>query len=155
MSDFKLIAEPGKQELTYSYTLNASADRVFKAFTDPEALPQWWGPRILTTTVEKMEARAGGEWRFVQKDPQGNTFAFHGVYHTVEPRYVVQTFEFEGVPGHVIMETMRLEEVDGKTIIKGQSVFQSVADRDGMVQSGMEGGMVDSMERMEELLAKG
>ncbi|HEV3101524.1 MAG TPA: SRPBCC domain-containing protein, partial [Candidatus Dormibacteraeota bacterium] len=90
-----------------------------------------------------------------QRDAAGNEFAFHGVYHLVEPpARVVQTFEFEGVPGHVVMETMTLEDAGGKTRLVQHSVFQSVADRDGMVQSGMEKGATESMDRLEELLGQ-
>jgi uncharacterized protein YndB with AHSA1/START domain len=126
---------------------------VFDAFINPDAIPQWWGPRYLTTTVETMQVKAGGQWRFVQRDADGNTYAFHGVYHSVNaPEQIVYTFEFEGMPGHVVLETITFEEYDGKTKITDQSVFQSVADRDGMVQSGMEEGARESMERLDELL---
>jgi len=150
-----LIAEPGKLEVLVTRTFDAPRERVFKAFTDPNLIPLWWGPRYLTTTVEKMEVRAGGMWRFIQRDPAGSVYAFHGVYHEVSaPGRIVQTFEFEGTPGHVLMETDTLEEQDGKTRLTTQSVFQSVDDRDEMLKSGMEGGQDESYERLSELLAK-
>lgn len=102
-----------------------------------------------------MEVKPGGTWRFVQRDAAGNVFAFHGVYHDVTaPERCVQTFEFEGVPGHAALETSTFEEFDGKTKLTQQSVFQSVADRDGMVQSRMEEGASESMDRLAELLAE-
>jgi uncharacterized protein YndB with AHSA1/START domain len=101
-----------------------------------------------------MDVRPGGRWRYVLSDPQGKEDAFHGVYHDiVAPERLVMTFEYEGVPGHVMLETGTLEEVDRKTRLTDQSVFQSVADRDGMVQSGMESGATEMMDRLEELLA--
>jgi uncharacterized protein YndB with AHSA1/START domain len=127
---------------------------VFKAFTDPKLMEQWFGPREYKTRVEKMESRPGGLWRFVQTDKNGNEFAFHGVHHdSVAPEWIVATFEFEGVPGHVLLQTVTFEPLGDKTRMVEQLVFQSVADRDGMVASGMQEGSDDSMERMAELLA--
>jgi uncharacterized protein YndB with AHSA1/START domain len=147
--------EPGKQEIRVTRVFDAPRDLVFKACTDPNLLARWWGPRRYTTTVDKMEVKPGGMWRFVQKDPAGNEFAFRGVYHEVTaPRRTVQTFEFEGVPGHVLLDTATFEDFDGKTKLTQQSVFQSVEDRDGMVQSGMEEGSTESMDRLAELLAE-
>ena len=137
--DLEIIA--GKQEIVGTRTFDAPRDLVFKTMTDPNLVPRWWGPRNHTTKVDEMEVRPGGRWRYVQHDTDGNEAAFHGVYHDVSaPERLVFTFEFEGVPGHVLLETVTLEEVDGKTRLTDQSVFQSVADRDGMVASGMESG---------------
>ena len=153
MAKADLIAEPGTHEIIMTRTFNAPRDLLFKAMTDPALIAQWWGPRQYTTTVTRMEARDGGSWRFVQHDSAGNEFAFHGVYHSVSPEKIIDTFEWEGLPGHVILETMTLEEKgDGQTTLTVSSVFQSVADRDGMLNSGMEGGAQDSYERLEELL---
>jgi uncharacterized protein YndB with AHSA1/START domain len=155
MAKTNLIAEPGKQEIIITRTVNAPRDLVFKAYTDPNAIPQWWGPRDLTTVVDQMDVRPGGIWRFVHRDAEGNEYGFHGVYHdVVSPERIVSTFEFEGVPGHVLLATMTFEEQDGKTKLTDASVFQSVEDRDGMLQSGMEGGASESMDRLDEYLAK-
>jgi uncharacterized protein YndB with AHSA1/START domain len=103
-----------------------------------------------------MDAKAGGQWRFLNRDPQGTEYAFHGVYHEVRaPERIIDTFEFEGLPeaGHVCLEKLTLEALPGgRTRLTTQSVFQSVADRDGMLQSGMEEGLNDSYERLAELL---
>jgi len=105
-----------------------------------------------------MDVRPGGQWRFINRDAEGNEYGFHGVYHEiVAPERIIDTFEFEGLPekGHVAMETLRLEELPGgRTRLITQSVFQSVADRDGMLQSGMEEGVNDGHERIDELLRK-
>jgi len=155
MNITQLTAEPGKQELFFTHTFDAPRELVFKMYTDPNLLPQWWGPRYLTTTVDCMEVRPGGQWRFIQRDPSGSEYGFHGVYHQVAaPERMIYTFEFEGMPGHVILETADFKEQDGQTVLTVQSVYQSVADRDGMIASGMEGGERESMERLTELLVK-
>lgn len=153
MTTLKVIAEPGSHAILMTREFDAPRHLVFRAFTDPALIPQWWGPNGLTTTVDKMEIQEGGLWRFVQRDANGNEFGFHGVYHTiVAPERTVSTFEFEGMPGHVILETVTLEEHQGRTILSNLSVFQSVEDRDGMIQSGMESGTAESWDRFETLL---
>ncbi len=105
-----------------------------------------------------MDVRPGGQWRFINRDAEGKEYAFHGVYHEVlAPERIIDTFEFEGLPetGHVTLETMKLEELPGgRTGLTVQSVFQSVADRDGTLQSGMEEGVNDTYDRLAELLKK-
>src|SRR5947209_19743692 len=111
-----IFAEPGKQEVVITREFDAPRELVFKALTDPNLLAQWWGPRYLATIVDKMDVRPGGEWRFINRDAEGNEYGFHGVYHEVlAPECVIDTFEFEGLPekGHVALETMRLEELPG------------------------------------------
>ena len=151
-----LIAEPGNHAIIMARVFNAPRERVFKVMIDPKHIPQWWGLRNNTTIVDKMDVQAGGLWRYIQRDQQGNEFAFHGVYHAITaPERVVNTFEFEGMPGHVLLETMTLEaQADRTTKLTVTSVFQSVADRDGMLSSGMEAGANESYDRLDELLAK-
>jgi uncharacterized protein YndB with AHSA1/START domain len=151
-----IMAEPGKQEIVIIREFDAPRELVFKAFTDPEIYAQWLGPRELTMTLETFEPRSGGSWRYIHKDNQGNEYAFHGVNHEVlAPERIIGTFEFEGLPesGHVVLETARFETLPGnRTKLSSQSVFQSVADRDGMLQSGMERGVNESYEHLNELL---
>jgi uncharacterized protein YndB with AHSA1/START domain len=158
MTKTKITAEPGKQEIIIEREFDAPRELVFKAFTDPKLYVQWLGPRELTMTLETFEPGNGGSWRYIQKDADGNEYAFHGVNHEVlSPERIVGTFEFEGLPekGHVILETARFEELSGnRTKLTSQSVFQSVVDRDGMLQSGMEEGVNDSYNRLDELLEK-
>ncbi|HEX9837726.1 MAG TPA: SRPBCC family protein [Anaerolineales bacterium] len=152
-----ITAEPGKQELFITREFDSPRELVFKAHTDPELFVQWLGPRALTTTLETFEPVSGGRWRFIQKDQDDNEFGFHGVFHEVSPERMIQTFEFEGLPesGHVILETTKLEALpNGRTRLTSQSVFQSVSDRDGMIQSGMESGLSEGYERLDELLVK-
>ncbi|HZD42279.1 MAG TPA: SRPBCC domain-containing protein [Terriglobales bacterium] len=155
ISNTKFIHDPGKQELLITRTFDAPRERVFRALTDPDLIPQWWGPKRYSTAVDKMDLKPGGEWRFVQRDAEGNEFAFHGIYHEVEaPARLVYTSEFEGMPGHVSLETGMLEEQDGKTRFTGKSVYQAVEDRDGMLESGMEEGAAETWERLAELVSK-
>ena len=156
MTDLQVVADPGTHEIVITRSFDAPRELVFKAFTDPDAVRQWWGQRESETVVDALEARAGGRWRYVQRDKAGNEYGFHGVYHEVaSPERIVYTFEFEGMPGHVLLETITFEEQDGKTRMTDSSVFQSVTDRDGMLQSGMEGGAAESLDRLDEFLAKG
>ena len=151
-----IIAESGKQEMIITREFDAPRELVFKAFTDPGLYIEWLGPRRLTMMLDTFEPRSGGRWRYIHKDHSGNEFGFHGVYHEVlAPERIIDTFEFEGLPeaGHVCLETLTLEELPGgRTRLTAQSVFQSVADRDGALQSGMEEGLNDSHERLAELL---
>ena len=147
-------AEPGKQEVAMTAFLDAPRDKVYQAYVDPKLIPQWWGPASLTTRVDKIDVRPGGIWRFIQRDARGNEFAFHGFYHLVSPERMVYTFEFEGAPGQVMLETAEFIEYNGKTKVVVVDVFQSLADRDAAVQSGMEAGATDSMERFAEVLKK-
>ncbi len=116
---------------------------------------QWLGPRKYTTTVDRFDVRDGGSWRYVSSDDAGNAFGFHGVFHgEPSPDGFVQTFEFEGAPGHVSMDTLTLEEEDGKTTVRTNSVFQSVEARDAMVEAGMAEGMNEGYDRLDDLVAK-
>jgi uncharacterized protein YndB with AHSA1/START domain len=153
MSKTEYVIEPGKQEILITRMFDAPRELVFKAFTDPNLMAQWWGPRDLSTRIEKFEARPGGEWRFVQRDAAGNEFRFHGVHHdVVAPERIVTTFEFEGAPGHVLLQCATFESIGDKPKLVTQSIYQSVADRDGMVAAGMKRGSDDSMDRLSELV---
>jgi uncharacterized protein YndB with AHSA1/START domain len=153
MNNTNIKAEPGSHEVVITHMFDAPRDKVFDLYTNRELIPQWWGPRRLTTKVDRMETKPGGQWRFVQHDASGNEFAFHGVYHEIKkPERVVTTFEWEGMPGHVLMETVIFEDVNGKTKVTDSSVFQSVEDRDGMIKTGMEEGSYESGERFAEVL---
>jgi uncharacterized protein YndB with AHSA1/START domain len=155
MSDMKVVADPGTQEIVITRSFDAPRDLVFKAFTDPDAVVQWWGFDSTEMVVDQLEARPGGRWRFVGREGDGSEYGFHGVYHDVQaPDRLVYTFEFEGMPGHVLLETVVFEDQGDRTLVSDTSVFQSVADRDGMLQSGMETGAAESYRRLDEYLAR-
>ena len=150
-----ITAEPGKQELFITREFDAPRELVYRAHTDPDLYVRWLGPHGYDMTLETFEPVSGGRYRYIHKDQNGNEFAFHGVFHEISPERMIQTFEFEGLPesGHVILDTMRLEELPGKrTKVIIQSVYQSVEDRDGMIQAGMERGMNEGYERLDEIL---
>lgn len=151
----QFIAEPGRQEIVVIRVFDAPRERVFKAYTDPNSIPLWWGPEFLTTTVDKMDVRQGGIWRFVQHDVEGNEYAFHGVYHeSLAPERLVLTWEYEGMPGHVLLETVTFEEhPGGRTKLTDRSVFQTQEDRDALLRAGAAEGAV-MFDRLAELLAK-
>ncbi|HEV2118796.1 MAG TPA: SRPBCC family protein [Candidatus Bathyarchaeia archaeon] len=152
----KIVAEPGKQEVIITREFDAPRELVFKAHVDPRLYVQWLGPREVTMRLDKFEPKTGGMWRYVSKDPSGTEFWFRGVNHEVTaPERIISTFEYEGLPekGHVVLQTTKFESLpSGRSRITAQALFQSLADRDGMLQSGMERGVNDSMERLEELL---
>lgn len=128
-----------------SRDFDAAPDRVFRAFTDPELVVKWMGPR--------RHARTGGSYRYIHSDGQGNEFGFRGVFHEVqEPLRIIQTFEFDGAPGQVTLDTTRFEDLGGRTRVVQHSVFPSVEARDMAVASGMESGIKESMDRLEALL---
>lgn len=155
MTETQITAEPGMAQIVIAREFDAPRDLVFRAYTEPGLLVQWLGPRDLTLTVDRYDVRDGGRWRYVHTDAQGNTYGFHGVFHgDPSPQAIVQTFEFEGVPGHVKLDTTTLEQRGGKTLVRTVSAFSSVADRDAMIASGMERGTRDSDERLQELLTR-
>jgi uncharacterized protein YndB with AHSA1/START domain len=126
---------------------------VFEAHAKCEHLRRWWGPRGHAISECRMEFRPGGAWRIVQRTPTGQEHAFRGQYREiVAPERIVWTFEYEGLPGHVCVETLSFEEKDGVTTLTSTSVFDSVEDRNGLLQGGMESGATESMERLGELL---
>ncbi|NVM65378.1 uncharacterized protein YndB with AHSA1/START domain [Mucilaginibacter sp. SG538B] len=155
----EIKAEPDKQELFITREFEAPRELVFRAFTDPELIVRWLGSRELKMRIDQFDCRSGGAYRYIHTDPAGNDYGFHGVIHDVTaPERIIQTFEFEGLPesGHVTLETTRFEALpDNRTKVTVQSVFQSAADRDGMLQSGMERGVNDSHSRLDELFEAG
>ena len=141
-------------EIAMTRVFDASRELVFKAYTDPEMVAQWWGQRASTTIVDKLDLRPGGTWRFIQREEGGIEYAFNGEYREVSPpERLVSTFEFEMMPGHVIVDTATFEELDGRTKVTVTSLFANIEDRDGMLSSGMEGGANESWDQLAELLA--
>jgi len=149
----KLIAEPGKMETVFDCVIDAPRDLVYRVYTDRKMIPRWWGPRIFSTVIDAYEFRHGGRWRFIQTDPEGQKYSFRGVYHEIIPtERITNTFEYEQEPGHITLETVIFEDLNGKTRIINRSIFQSVEDRDQMIAEDMESGMIESMNRIEEIL---
>jgi uncharacterized protein YndB with AHSA1/START domain len=153
MPKTEYVIEPGRQDIVSTTMLDAPRELVFKAYTDPKLFAQWWGPRRYEVKIDTFDSRPGGSWRVVHVGADGDQHAFRGVNHdVVAPERIVATFEYEGVPGHVALNTATFEGVGNKTRLVTHQVFQSVMDRDGMVASGMQEGADESMERLAELL---
>ena len=153
-----LKVEAGKQELFIYREFDAPRDLVFKTFTDPKLLAQWMNPCNMTLHIDQFDSVDGGDYQFTQTDPTGGKHVFRGVMHEVKaPERLIRTFEYLNLPerGHVVLETLRLEVLPGnRTRLTIQSVFQSVSDRDGMVAAGMENGVSEGHQLLDELLAK-
>jgi len=149
------VTTPSDREIVSERVFDAPRERVFAAYTDPELIPQWWGPRGTTTIVDRMDVRPGGAWRFVNRDSNGDETGFRGTYREVTPpERIVQTFEWEGMPGHVLVETATFEDLGGRTKATATSLFHTSEERDGMLASGMERGLTETHDRLDELLAR-
>ena len=155
MATTRIDARPGLPFIDMTREFAAPRELIYRAHTDPELLAQWIGPRRLTTTVVRYDVRDGGTWRFVQRDQDGSEYGFHGVFHgNPSPEGIVQTFEFDGAPGHVSLDALAFDEQDGRTTLRVHSVFQSVEARDAMVSAGMETGVQEGYERLDELVER-
>jgi uncharacterized protein YndB with AHSA1/START domain len=149
------VTTPSDRVIHIEREFDAPRDEVFAVYTDPQLIPEWWGPRDTTTSVDRMDVRTGGSWRFVVRDADGSESGFHGSYREVtSPERIVQTFEWEGMPGHVSVETAVFEDLGDRTRVTTTSLFHTTEERDGMLQSGMEGGMNETYQRLDELLAR-
>jgi len=151
----EIVAEPGKTTILTRRVVDAPRALVFDAFTKPEHLRHWMGPRTLTMVVCESDLRVGGRWRMVHRSPDGQEFALHGEFREiVRPERLVRTFVFEPMPDHEALETLTLDEREGKTTITTLTVHKTVEGRDGHLSGGrMEIGMTDGYARLDELLA--
>jgi uncharacterized protein YndB with AHSA1/START domain len=153
------VSLPSDREVVLIREFDAPRDLVFEAFSKPEHIAHWWGQKGSTMPICEMDFRPGGAWRFVERAADGKEYGFHGEYREItRPERIAWTFEFEGLPGHVSVETMVFEDLvqdqsqNRRTRITATAVFDSVEDRDGMVQSGMAQGASESYERLAEYL---
>jgi uncharacterized protein YndB with AHSA1/START domain len=150
-----ITATPGDPFLRVRREFDAGRALVFRAYTEPDLVAQWLGPRDLKMEVLEFDIRTGGGYRYVHRDDRGNEHRFRGVVHSVtgEER-IIQTFEWEGAPGEVCLESVTFEDLGDRTRVHAQSVFPSVEARDTAVAGGMPRGITESMERLEELLGR-
>jgi uncharacterized protein YndB with AHSA1/START domain len=150
----EIIAEPGKTSFTTRRTVDAPRALVFEAFTKPEHLRRWMGPRNLTMVVCDSDFRVGGSYRFVLRAPNGQEAGFRGTFmEIVPPERIVRTFVFDPYPDAEAVETLQLDERNGQTTITTTTVHKTVESRDGHLGSGMEAGMTEGYERLDALLA--
>ena len=146
------VTTPTDREIVMTRILDAPRDLVFEAHSSCEHMSHWWGPRRYEIASCEMDFRPGGAWRIVHRG-EGQEFGFRGEFREIRrPELITWTFEFEGMPGHVSVQTVSLEEHDGKTTLTSRVLFDSIEDRDGMINSGMESGAAESMDRLEEYL---
>ena len=149
------ITTPTDREIHIERVFEAPRDLVFALYTDPERIPEWWGPRGTTAVVDEMDVRTGGRWRFVLHNSDGSESAFRGGYREVTaPERIVQTFEWEPMTGHVSVETATFEDLGDRTKVVTTSIFHTTEERDGMLESGMEGGLNETYSRLDEVLER-
>ena len=155
MTSTDFVAGPRVPQIVMTREFDASRELLFRVHTDPDLLVQWFVPRGLIMTVDRFDLRDGGTWRYQYWEADGTDYAFHGVFHG-EPSTngIVQTFEFEGRPGHVSMWTVTFSEQSGRTLLTHNIVYQSVEDRDLELRSGLEESVSYSVDRLDQLLAK-
>lgn len=134
---------------------DAPRAKVFRAHTDADLLARWLGPRGYEMDVLTFDCRTGGAYRYVHRNPEGEEFAFHGSFHEVRSdELIVQTFTFEGWPDSVSLERLVLEDLgDGRTRLTATSLCDSFEARDAFVASGMEHGVREGYEKLDEVLA--
>ncbi|OUM41144.1 SRPBCC family protein [Arthrobacter sedimenti] len=150
-----ITAEPGQPFVAIVRDFDAPRDVVFRAFTEPDLVRQWLGPRRMIMEILEFDAVTGGAYSYVHRDGEGNAYGFRGIFHTVvAPERIIQTFEFDGAPHHVSLDSMTFEDLgDGRTRCSGRSAFLTVEARDAMIGSGMEKGVNEGHERLDDVLS--
>ncbi len=150
----EITVDPDVPLVRITREFDAPPDKVFRAHTDPELLVRWLGPRDLQMRIEHYDCSTGGSYRYIHSRGD-EEYGFHGSFHEVRPsQLIVQTFTFEGAPDSVALERLVLEDLgDGRTRLTGTSLVDSFEGRDAFVASGMEDGIRQSYERLDELLA--
>jgi uncharacterized protein YndB with AHSA1/START domain len=151
----RIVAAPGVPQIEVTREFEAPPELLLRAHIEPELIVRWLGPRRLTVTVDHLDARHGGMWRHTHRDADGGAYVLHGLYHgTPSVDGIVQTYEAEAQPGHVFLCTTTFEARGGGTLLRQNTVFQSVEDRDGYVEAGMDEGVHQSMDRLADLVAR-
>jgi uncharacterized protein YndB with AHSA1/START domain len=152
----QITVDPDVPLVRITREFDAPPSKVFRAHTDPELLVRWLGPRDLEMSIDHFGCRTCGSYRYVHRQG-GEEYGFRGCFHEVRPdELIVQTFTFEGMPEGVALEKLVLEDLgDGRTRLTATSLVDSFADRDAMVASGMEVGIREGYEKLDEVLAAG
>lgn len=154
MHDLKIDAPSGQPVIRMTRSFNAPRGLVWKAMSEPEHVVRWWGPHDHRNRALEFDFRVGGKWRIESTMSGGEVMNFFGEFREIEaPRRLTQTFAFDGLPeGVYSVDTVELEEVDGRTIYRATSLMPDLASRDGMLDSGMETGVVEGFERLDAIL---
>ncbi|MGW0916563.1 SRPBCC family protein [Streptomyces sp. NPDC002784] len=149
----QIVADPALPTILLVREFDAPPERVFRAYTDPDLVLQWLGPRRLTMRIVQWDARSGGSYRYVHCEDDGTEYGFRGVFHEVRPNErIVQTFAFDGNPDGVSLETATFEDLGHRTRVTTKSLMDSIEARDSMIRSGMQRGVREGHERLDELL---
>ena len=153
-SQSSILTTPSDREVHIERVFDAPRELVWRAFTEPELVAQWWG-RGNKLVIERLEVERGGHWRFVEHSDQG-VHGFEGRFREVSPpERLAWTFEWDGMPGHVAIDTTEFEDLgDGRTKVITRSIFHTTEERDGMLDSGMQQGLDQSYAALDRLLAK-
>jgi uncharacterized protein YndB with AHSA1/START domain len=141
------------REIFATRVFDAPRELVFEAWTRPEHVKNWYGPRAFTMTICEIDLRPGGAYRFVMRGPDGVAYAFSGVYREIaRPERLVYTWGFEAMPGHEAIETVTFEEHDGRTTMTMKTIFQTAEDFQGWADSGGHDGMAETLDRFAEVV---
>ncbi|MGW3917328.1 SRPBCC family protein [Streptomyces sp. NPDC005070] len=152
----RIEADPALPTILITREFDAPPERVFRAYTDPDLVVRWLGPRRLTMRIDVYEARTGGSYRYVHREDDGTEYGFRGVFHEVRrDERIVQTFAYDGFPDGVSLETTLFQDLGGRTRVTTTSLMASVEARDAMIRSGMRRGVTEGHERLDELLGGG
>ncbi|MFF3349030.1 SRPBCC family protein [Streptomyces sp. NPDC002779] len=150
----QIVADPALPTILLVREFEAPPERVFRAYTDPDLVVQWLGPRRLTMRIVQWDARSGGSYHYVHCEDDGTEYGFRGVFHEVRPNErIVQTFAFDGYPDGVSLETATFEDLGHRTRVTTKSLMESIEARDSMLKSGMQRGVREGHERLDELLS--
>ena len=153
-NETQIAADPAVPTIVITREFDAPPDRVFRAYTEPDLVVQWLGPRRLTMTIVEYDARTHGAYRYLHADEDGTQHGCHGTFHEVrQDERIVQTFTWDGDPDGVSLDTAVFEDLGGRTRVTTTAVVDSFATRDGILASGMDSGMREGYERLDELLA--
>jgi uncharacterized protein YndB with AHSA1/START domain len=148
------VTTPSDREIVMTRSFNAPRALVFDAWTKPELLKGWFGPRAWQLVDCEIDLRVGGQWHYMMEGPEGATMNMRGEYRELNaPESLVSTESFDEFPAPPSLDTMVLTEKDGLTTVTVTTLYDSKETRDGMIQSGMEAGAAESFERLDELLA--
>lgn len=147
------LTMPSDTEIVIERSFNAPRELVFEAWTKPEHVRRWYALKVTTMTVCEIDLRVGGKWRYVLHSPDGSEHGFSGEYKEITPpERLVYSEGYEAMPGHDYLVTTTFDEQNGKTTLTSRMLYKSKEDRDGHVASGMEPGMRETLDRLEELL---
>ncbi|MDT0274569.1 SRPBCC family protein [Blastococcus goldschmidtiae] len=151
----QILVDPDVPLVRIVREFDAPPEKVFRAHVDPELFARWTGPKGMEMCIDRYDCRTGGSYRYVMSQ-DGEDYGFNGVFHEVRANeLIVQTFAFEGMPDDVALERLLLEDLgDGRTRLTSTSLVDSFEGRDGFVASGMEAGVTEGYEKLDDLLAR-